>query len=97
MFIKREKLLQGSIIGLCIILCFLILLITIYILYRYKKDKDRKLNIQNDITNNTTIETKEKILQELMRKSFELAKTAEKVADEKEKRISLRDNIYRDL
>ena len=37
------------------------------------------------------------IIEDLMRKSLHLAKTAEKVADEKEKRISLKDKIHIDL
>jgi hypothetical protein len=35
-----------------------------------------------------------RIIGELMRKSLQLAKTAEKVADHHEKRFSLKDNIH---
>jgi len=58
-----------------------------------KREEEKEINdsYQNEINLNN-IETT--IIGELMRKSLELAKTAEQVADHNEKRFSLKDNIH---
>jgi hypothetical protein len=63
-------------------------------LYCYRKESlnSNKNKINLSLTNQT-IETTSTIIEELMRKSLELAKTAEKVADNKEKQISLQEKI----
>ncbi|UJR34881.1 hypothetical protein I4U23_027659 [Adineta vaga] len=84
MLIKHREIIQGLIIGSCLLILCLIL---VYLFIYYKR-KQRKL-----ILNENNYENKRKILGELMRKSFELAQTVEKVADEKEKRLSLKDDL----
>ena len=129
MFISLRAIRQGILIGSGIFLCSSILIISIYLLYRYRKNsfyfrqklnsKQAKMNHNEETkTNNfkfhklkttkemndplvhlnhenrfNSIGTTPTIIEELMRKSLQLAKTAEKVADEKEKRISLKEKI----
>jgi predicted Holliday junction resolvase-like endonuclease len=78
----------NNLIILSVILCLIILLITLYYLYNYyrkKKVNEKELKQEN---------ASPKIIEELMRKSFEFAKTAEKVADKNEKRLTLEENIH---
>jgi hypothetical protein len=108
MFINRSEILRGILIGSSVFLCSSILIITLYLLYRYRKEslkkenlnsieiEQRNVSLTNQIRSNS-IETTSTIIEELMRKSLQLAKTAEKVADEKEKRISLKDKTQIDL
>jgi hypothetical protein len=61
-----------------------------------KKDKSNLIEIEQrnvPLTN----QIRSNSIEELMRKSLQLAKTAEKVADEKEKRINLKDKTQIDL
>lgn len=127
--INHSEILRGILIGSGIFLCSIMFIITIYLLYRYRKDSfyfhqptnadykeefrindfnihrikkpddeiiDPLISLNNDrILNN--IAASPTIIEDLMRKSLELAKTAEKVADEKEKKISPKDRIQIDL
>jgi predicted PurR-regulated permease PerM len=54
---------------------------------------DSLINV-NKIIRSNNIERTPRIIEELMRKSLELAKTAEKVADEKEKVLHLKDKLH---
>ena len=76
-------------IGLSVILCSIILLITLYYLYNYY----RKKNIKNE-NKSSEENSSPKIIEELMRKSLEFAKTAEKVADKNHKRLTLEENLH---
>jgi hypothetical protein len=117
MLIISDKLIRGILIGLTIYLCSLLLIVTLYLLYRYRKRLiySNRNNISEDLNNKQEFgfrfpslikEEEEKkmkssnnigrtstIIEELMRKSLELAQTAEKVADEKEKKTNLNENI----
>jgi hypothetical protein len=88
-------------IGSSVILCSILLLITLYYLYHhYRQKKNLSLkNIEELKTTNVNQLIKQenhspKITEELMRKSLELAKTAEKVADKNQKRLTLEENIH---
>jgi len=103
MFINRSEILRGILIGSSVFLCSSILIITLYLLYRYRKEsvdfhrnEQRNVSLTNQIRSNS-IETTSTIIEELMRKSLQLAKTAEQVAEDKQKRISLKDKIQIDL
>ncbi|CAF1123866.1 unnamed protein product [Adineta steineri] len=104
MLINNIKIIQGIIIGLCVFLCSIILIITLYLLYRYRKESNdfqekTNSNIIEIKPNNYSVtnETTSTIIEDFMRKSLELAQTLEKVADEKEKGISLKEKIEIDL
>jgi hypoxanthine-guanine phosphoribosyltransferase len=104
MSFQRGEVFRGILIGSGVFICSLILLITIYLLYRYRResfyfrqnlndDQQFKINKRDE----EIIDPTSTVIQDLMRKSLELAKTAEKVADDKEKRITLKDKINLDL
>ncbi|CAF3378167.1 unnamed protein product [Rotaria socialis] len=115
---------RGILIGSSIFLSSIILIITIYLLYRYRKESfnywknfnNKKVNEElstqikrndseildsfKDLNNDRKsmkISSTPTFIEELMRKSLDLAKTAEKIADEKEKRIGFKEKIHLDL
>jgi len=114
MFKNGIEIVREILIGSIVFVCSIVLIITFYLLYRYRQKtnlhfdqefKKQNLNINqikrtkkeiNDLLNNekqsSNIQTT--IIEELMRKSLQLAKTAEKVADHNEKRFSLKENIH---
>jgi hypothetical protein len=63
------------------------------------KETEEEINypLNNEKKVNNIERTSPTIIEELMRKSLQLAKTAEKVADHNEKRFTLKDNIHLDL
>ncbi|CAF1015535.1 unnamed protein product [Rotaria sordida] len=112
MSINRGEIVGRILIGLGVIISSTILIITVYLLYRYKKEsfninkyinysnnhrtnkqEDKLININNEKRSISILKTPI-FIEELMRKSLELAITAEKIADDKQKRISLKDNIH---
>ncbi|CAF1292379.1 unnamed protein product [Rotaria magnacalcarata] len=124
MSINRADLVRGILVGSSIFLSSIILIITIYLLYRYRRESftywknfnNKKVNEElstqikrndseildsfKDLNNDRKsmkISSTPTFIQELMRKSLDLAKTAEKIADEKEKRISFKEKIHLDL
>ncbi|CAF3361689.1 unnamed protein product [Rotaria socialis] len=124
MSINRADLVRGILIGSSIFLSSIILIITIYLLYRYRKESfnywknfnNKKVNEElstqikrndseildsfKDLNNDRKsmkISSTPTFIEELMRKSLDLAKTAEKIADEKEKRIGFKEKIHLDL
>ncbi|CAF2059298.1 unnamed protein product [Rotaria magnacalcarata] len=124
MSINRADLVRGILVGSSIFLSSIILIITIYLLYRYRRESftywknfnNKKVNEElstqikrndseildsfKDLNNDRKsmkIFSTPTFIQELMRKSLDLAKTAEKIADEKEKRISFKEKIHLDL
>ena len=115
MFTHRGEIIRGILIGSGIFVCSIILFITVYFLYRYRKEsfylnkkeihwnKTKQFSIdqtEEQITNNqrsNSIGNTSTIIEELMRKSLQLAQTVEKVADDKEKRISLKDKMNLDF
>ncbi len=78
-------------IGLSVILCSIVFVITLYYLYHRYRQKHR-LSL-NEINKSKEENNSPKILEELMRKSLELAKTAEKVADKNQKRFPIEDHF----
>lgn len=101
MFINRSEILRGILIGSSVFLCSSILIITLYLLYRYRKESLKKENLNSIEIEQRNVSLTNQIrsnsIEELMRKSLQLAKTAEQVADDKQKRISLKDKIQIDL
>jgi sensor histidine kinase regulating citrate/malate metabolism len=105
-----REILIGSIVFVCLILLIIIFYFLYRYqqktnLHFDQELKKQNLNIDqtkrtkeeiNDLLNNekqsSNIQTT--IIEELMRKSLQLAKTAEKVADHNEKRFSLKENIH---
>ena len=103
MFNNRSEIIRTTFIGLSILLCSIVLIITLYYLYHSRR-KNLSL-IENPPTNiskeNEELKKPEsqenvspKLIEQLMRQSLELAKTAEKVADQNEKTLTLQDNIH---
>ena len=81
------KLNKNLFISLIVILCSIIILIIIYFFYRYKQKQTKEIILEKENSNCP------KLIDQLMRKSLELAKTAEQVADQHEKKFILKDNI----
>jgi hypothetical protein len=82
MSINRSDIIRGILIGCGVFICSILLLITLYLLYRYRRESfyfNDRIEPEN--------ERRSTLIEQLMRKSLELAKTAEQVADDKEKRI----------
>jgi cbb3-type cytochrome oxidase subunit 3 len=118
MFKNRVEIIGVISIILSIIICSIVLIIGIYLLYRYRKKtiflNAKQINVdldeqfKKDNSNfdeikkreeeeeeiNNSLKNEPTIIGELMRKSLQLAKTAEQVADHNEKRFSLKDNIH---
>ena len=89
--IFRKIFIALIVILLCTIL-FLVLLLSYFYYSRRRKLPDSSFDHRH--SPERIEENSPKLIEELMRKSFELAQTAEQVADRNEKTLIIQDNIH---
>lgn len=100
MFETHSKLVRTIFIGLIVILLLLLLLIVSYVYYSRRRHRitERKPSLSNSIHPDERFEgNSPNLIEELMRKSLELAQTAEQVAEKNEQTLTVQDNIHTHL
>ena len=101
MFETHSKLVRTIFIGLIVILLLLLLLIVSYVYYsrrRRRRITERKPFLSNSNHPDERFEgNSPNLIEELMRKSLELAQTAEQVAEKNEQTLTVQDNIHTHL
>lgn len=99
MFLQHSEIFRKIFIALIVVLLCTILLLVILLSYFYYSRR-RNLPIkqfEHQQTSESIEEHSPKLIDELMRKSFELAQTAEQVADRNEKTLTIQNNIHTHL